>query len=61
LGYWVEDWQGSGVLADFGREVYEARLQTTITERSSFYFAFLHEDADFYDEDLYMAGLRRSF
>jgi hypothetical protein len=61
FGYRIEN---SSVPEDslaYERSLFDARLETRITDRSTIYLYYQHDDTDLYYEDLYMAGYRRSF
>ena len=61
FGYRIENSSTQDGLRDYERGLFDARLETRVTDRSTVYFYYQHDDTDLYFEDLYMAGYRRSF
>lgn len=61
FGYRIENSSVPEDSPGYERSLFDARLETRITDRSTIYLYYQHDDTDLYYEDLYMAGYRRSF
>ena len=61
VGYRVEFRESSKSLESYERSLFDAGLSARIGLRTTGYLRYQHEDAGYFYEDLYMAGVRRHF
>lgn len=61
LGYRIDEWENSSAGTDYDRSIFNADLHALLSPRTNGYLRYQFEDDEFFDEDLYMAGVRRYF
>jgi|GEM_PF-2125987 len=61
LGYRFERYENNVALTERDREIFDALINARLDRQTTAYLRYQYEETDFFDEDLYVAGVRRYF